>query len=65
MSCHVLTGCCIQQVEFRENVRALSPETKQTVRNNKVSIVKKVSIKWGLTVLIYNIKLQNIMIQRV
>ena len=52
MSVHVLTGCCIQQVEFRENVRALSPETKQTVRNNEVSIVKQVSIKWGLTVLV-------------
>ena len=27
---------------------------KKTVRNNEVSTVKQVSIKWGLTVLVYN-----------
>ena len=54
MSVHVLTGFCIKWVEFRENVRAFSPGAKKTVHNNEVSTVKQVSIKWGLTVLVYN-----------
>ena len=33
---------CIKQVEMKENLRALGPETKQTVFDNEVSVLGEV-----------------------